>query len=62
LDQNRVLIGIGYKFNKFLALEAGYMQQTVFRFNNANKDNVEINNILQLNLAISNFEQLFSKK
>jgi hypothetical protein len=44
-----------------VAVEAGYMQQTIFRFNNANKDNVEINNILQLNLAISNFEQLFSK-
>jgi hypothetical protein len=62
LDQNRVLIGLGYKFNKFLSVEAGYMQQTIYRFNNANKDNVEINNILQLNLAVNNFEQLFSSK
>ncbi len=61
LDQNRVLIGLGYKFNKFVSVEAGYMQQTVFRFNNPTKDNVDINNIIQLNLAVSNFEQLFKK-
>ncbi|MDR6563645.1 MULTISPECIES: DUF2490 domain-containing protein [unclassified Arcicella] len=61
LDQNRVLIGLGYKFNKFLAIEAGYMQQTIFKFNNSAKNNVDVNNILQLNLAVSNFEQLFKK-
>lgn len=62
LDQNRVLIGLGYKFNKFVSVEAGYMQQTIFRFSNATKDNVDINNIIQLNLAVSNFEQLFKKR
>jgi hypothetical protein len=62
LDQNRVMIGLGYKFNKFFAVEAGYMQQTIFRFNNATKDNVDINNIIQLNFAVSNFEQLFKKE
>jgi Protein of unknown function (DUF2490) len=62
LDQNRVLIGLGYKFNKFLAVEAGYMQQTIFKFNNTAKNNVDINNIIQVNLAISNFEQLFKKE
>ena len=61
LDQNRVLIGLGYKFNKYLAVEAGYVQQTIFKFNNATKSNVDINNIIQLNLAVSNFEQLFKK-
>lgn len=61
LDQNRVMIGLGYKFNKFLSIEAGYMQQTIFRFNNATKDNVDNNNILQLNFAVTNFEQLFKK-
>jgi Protein of unknown function (DUF2490) len=61
LDQNRVMIGLGYKFNKFLSIEAGYMQQTIFRFNNATKDNVDNNNIIQLNFAVSNFEQLFKK-
>lgn len=60
-DQNRVLIGLGYKFNKFFSVEAGYMQQTIYRFNNTEKNNVDINNILQLNLAVSNFEQLFKK-
>jgi hypothetical protein len=60
-DQNRVLIGVGYKFNKFVSVEAGYMQQSVFRFNNPTKDNVDNNNIIQLNLAVSNFEQLFKK-
>lgn len=62
LDQNRLLIGLGYKFNKFLAIEAGYMQQTIFKLNNATKSNVDINNIIQLNLAVSNFEQLFKKE
>ena len=60
-DQNRAMVGLGYKFNKFLSIEAGYMQQTIFRFNNATKDNVDNNNILQLNFAVSNFEQLFKK-
>lgn len=61
LDQNRVLIGLGYRFNKFYSVEAGYMQQVIFRFNNADKNNVDVNNILQLNLAISNFEGIFKK-
>ena len=60
-DQNRVLIGLGYRFNKFYAVEAGFLQQVIFRFNNANKNNVDVNNILQLNLAISNFEGIFKK-
>lgn len=62
LDQNRVLMGLGYKFNKNLSFEAGYMRQTIFRFNNPEKNNVERNNIIQLNLAITNFETLFTKK
>lgn len=61
LDQNRVLVGLGYRFNKFYSLEAGFMQQVIFRFNNADKNNVDVNNILQLNLAISNFEGIFKK-
>ncbi len=61
LDQNRVLIGLGYRFNKFYSIEAGYLQQAIFRFNNADKTNVDVNNILQLNLAISNFEGIFKK-
>lgn len=61
-DQNRAMIGLGYKFNRFLAVEAGYLQQTIYRFNNSTKDNVDINNVLQLNLAVSNFEQIFRKK
>jgi hypothetical protein len=59
LDQNRVLVGLGYRINKNLSLEAGYMQQAIFRFNNAAKNNVELNNILQLNIAVSNVETLF---
>jgi hypothetical protein len=59
LDQNRVLVGLGYRFTKHVSVEAGYMQQVIFRFNNAAKNNVDVNNILQLNLAISNFETLF---
>ncbi len=59
LDQNRVLVGLGYRFTKHVSLEVGYMQQVIFRFNNTAKNNVDVNNILQLNLAISNFETLF---
>ena len=62
LDQNRILIGVGYKFNKFVAFEAGFMRQSIFRFNNATKDNVDRNNIFQTNLAITNVEQIFRKE
>lgn len=62
LDQNRVLIGLGYKMNNFFAFEAGFMRQSIYRFNNAEKNNVDRNNILQLNFAITNFEGLFKKK
>lgn len=58
-DQNRVLIGLGYRINQHLTVEMGYMQQSVFRFNNVAKNNVELNNILQVNLAISNIETFF---
>jgi Protein of unknown function (DUF2490) len=61
-DQNRILAGFGYKINKFMAFEASYMQQSIYRFNNATKDNVDLNNILQLNIAVTNVDQLFAKK
>jgi hypothetical protein len=61
-DQNRAMIGVGYKFNKFAAIELGFMQQSIYRFNNTNKDNVDLNNIIQLNFAFTNVEQLFEKK
>jgi Protein of unknown function (DUF2490) len=67
-DQNRVLIGLGYKFNKFFAFEAGFMRQTIYRFNNkdangvALNNNVDRNNIIQMNFAVSNFEGIFKKK
>jgi hypothetical protein len=59
LDQNRVLIGLGYRINKNFSVEAGYMQQAIFRFTNSSKNNVDLNNILQLNFIISNVETLF---
>jgi hypothetical protein len=61
-DQNRVMLGVGYKYNKFVAFEAGFMQQSIFRFNNTNKDNVDLNNITQLNFVFTNVDQLFEKK
>ncbi len=61
-DQNRVLMGLGYRFNKNFAIEAGYMQQAIFKFNNTTKDNVDLNNIIQLNFAVTNIETLFKKK
>ncbi len=62
LDQNRILLGLGYKFNKFYALEAGYLKQSIFRFNNTAKDNEDINNVFQVNLAVSNLDQIFNNK
>ncbi len=60
-DQNRVLIGFGYRLNHHYSVEASYMQQTIFRFNNTDKNNVDLNNILQLNFVLSNVESLFKK-
>jgi Protein of unknown function (DUF2490) len=61
-DQNRVMLGVGYKYNKFVAFDASFIQQSIFRFNNTNKDNVDLNNIIQLNFAFTNVDQLFGKK
>jgi hypothetical protein len=61
LDQNRIMIGLGYKFNKFYAIEAGYLRQTIFRFNNIAKDNVDVHNVLLLNFVVNNIEQLLAK-
>lgn len=61
-DQNRILIGLGYRFTKFVSFEAGFMRQSVYRFNNTDKNNVDRNNILQTNIAVSNIDVLFKKK
>jgi|GEM_PF-1858561 len=61
-DQNRVLLGFGYRLNHHFSFEASYMQQAIFRFNNTEKNNVDLNNILQLNFVISNVESVFKKK
>lgn len=53
---------MGYKLNQIIAIEAGFMRQTIYRFNNANKDNVDRNNIFQLNFAVTNVELLLKKK
>ncbi len=62
LDQNRLFCGAGYRFNTLFRLEAGYLSQTAFRFNNVTKDNIEQNNVLQLFLIFDDFNQIFKKK
>lgn len=62
LDQNRVLVGLGYRLNGFYSFEAGYMEQVIFRFNDANKVNADVNNIFQLNFVVSNIDKLLGKK
>lgn len=62
LDQNRILVGFGYRFNKFISVEAGFMRQSIYRLNNATTNNVDRNNVFQTNLAINNFENLFKAK
>jgi Protein of unknown function (DUF2490) len=61
-DQNRVLVGLGYRYNKFVSFEAGFMRQSIYRFNNTDKNNIDRNNIFQTNIAISNMDALFAKK
>jgi Protein of unknown function (DUF2490) len=61
-DQNRVLFGLGYRFNKFISFEAGFLRQSVYRFNNADKNNIDRNNTFQTNIAISNVDVLLKKK
>ena len=51
LDQNRLFLGVGYRFEKEFRVELGYLSQTAFRFNNSTQTNVEQNNILQIGRA-----------
>lgn len=46
LDQNRIFAGVGYKANKDLMVEAGYMNQYVRRFT----DRAQLNHVLYLSL------------
>jgi hypothetical protein len=54
LDQNRILIGLGYSVNRCLSIELAYQRQTIFRLNNTLKNNVDLNNILYVNMIVSN--------
>lgn len=54
LDQNRILIGLGYSVNRSLSVELAYQRQTIFRLNNTLKNNVDLNNILYVNMIVSN--------
>jgi hypothetical protein len=62
VDQVRFYGGVGYKFSDNMLAELGYMNMTAFRFNNAAKNNVEVNNVLWLRLTIENFNRIFAKK
>jgi hypothetical protein len=62
LDQNRVFIGLGYKFDGHYRVEAGYINQTIFKFNNANKNNVDSNSGALVALFVDNFGGLFQKE
>ncbi|MES2796408.1 MAG: DUF2490 domain-containing protein [Bacteroidota bacterium] len=61
LDQNRFLIGLGYKYNQYFSFEAGFLRQSFYRFNNADKNNIDRNNTLQLNLILNNVEKMLKK-
>lgn len=60
-DQNRTYAGIGYRFSKFITLEAGYLKQLAFRFNNPAGNNVESNNVIHVFLYVENFGELFNR-
>jgi len=61
-DQNRFYMQLGYKFSHDIKLEVGYLNQLVFRMNNAAKNNVDFNNNLVISLVFENFNGLFKKK
>lgn len=61
LDQNRTFAGLGYRFKKPVRIELGCLLQEAFRFNNAKKNNVEQNGILQVFLIFDSLKELFKK-
>lgn len=61
-DQNRLFVGLGYRFGHDIRVEAGYLSQTVFRFNNALKNNVDQNDVLQVLVFFDDFNGLFRRK
>lgn len=62
LDQNRFFLGLGYRFNPIFRLEGGYLSQTVFRLNNAAKNNVDQNNVLAFFIIFDDFNKFFKRK
>ena len=62
LDQNRFFAGLGYRFPHDIRVEAGYLSQTVLRFNNAQHNNVDQNDILQVLVFFDDFNKFFKKK
>jgi hypothetical protein len=62
LDQSRFYFMLGYKFNKDMRIEIGYLNQTALRMNNKAKNNVDLNNTLAINMIFDNFNRLFKKK
>ncbi|MEY4540828.1 MAG: hypothetical protein RLZZ306_2585 [Bacteroidota bacterium] len=62
LDQNRIFLGLGYKFDGHYRVEAGYINQTIFRFNNAAKNNVDSNSGILLTLFVDDFGGLLRGK
>ncbi len=62
LDQNRIFIGLGYKFDTHFRVETGYLNQTIFKFNNATKNNVDSNSGLLVALFIDDFGGMLKGK
>ena len=62
LDQNRIFLGLGYKFDNHYRVEAGYINQTIFRFNNAAKNNVDSNSGFLLTLFLDDFGGMLKGK
>jgi hypothetical protein len=62
LDQNRAYAGLGYQVSKIVSLEAGYLKQLVFRFNNAAGSNIDDHNIVQVSLSLNNFGEFLKPK
>ena len=62
LDQNRIFLGLGYKFDGHYRVEAGYINQTIFKFNNTAKNNVDSNSGVLLTIFVDDFGGLLKGK
>ena len=61
-DQNRLFLGLGYKFNPAFRLEAGYLNQAIPRGKVGTTHNLDMNHVLSIFVIVDDVSLLFRKK